>query len=550
MALQPRQDNSRALASAATAVALIVLTVHISVATVVGANGWDDGTITLAFARTFADSGQIAVTHLSETVEGFSSPLWFLLMAVMRRTTGANFEQLIFASQVWAGICSSVGAVLLFILARRHTSWVIAGTFSVTIFVSAGFLNETMNGMEMTALATLATAVCLLLDGHEDSFRWLLLASGAIAPWIRLESTAYILIGALALFFLSRYTKSALAIAVGTISSFFALTLVRLLIFGELIPNTMLAKRWLPYSSLSTSGQILSSTKAALEIAYLALPFVGMLALAFLGMRRSFKPLVRELAAATRGRTLDPLASFGLGYVLAATVFNIVIGKNWGYLGRMELSIVPVLGALTFLSIGRFDERRKWALVSGAILLIVLSAPLVLQLKNLNVALGRDTLGAVTPAYYRQTGIAYESVRTALGRTSLDVMTPDIGGASLCCNDLRIVDSAMLANRELAEKGYAKFDSYLEHTRPDVIETHAVWAQVSDIYNSHFFRENYVPIVVDETWLYVRNDDFEALRSVCSPLAAGATKGLRYRGNSDDEKYVNSLGRTAFCRLH
>jgi len=299
---QPRQGISRALASAAAAVALIVLTVHISVATVVGANGWDDGAITLAFARTFADSGQIAVTHLSETVEGFSSPLWFLLNAVMRRTTGANFGQLIFASQVWAGICSSVGAVLLFILARRHTSWVIAGTFSVIIFVSAGFLNETMNGMEMTALATLATAVCLLLDGHEDSFRWLLLMCGAIAPWIRLESTAYILIGALALFSLSRYTKSAFAIAVGTISSFFALTLVRLLIFGELIPNTMLAKRWFPYSSLSTRGQILSSTHSASGIAYLALPFVGMLALAFLGMRRSLKPLASIFRRVVSGR--------------------------------------------------------------------------------------------------------------------------------------------------------------------------------------------------------------------------------------------------------
>jgi len=262
--------------------------------------------------------------------------------------------------------------------------------------------------------------------------------------------------------------------------------------------------------------------------------------------------LGRKLVATTLGRTLGPLASFGVGYVIAATVFNIVIGNNWGYLGRMELSIVPVLAALTFLAIGRFDERRQWALVSGAILLIVLSAPHALQLKNLNIALGRDTSGTVTvtPAYYRQTGIAYESVRTALGRTSLDVMTPDIGGASLCCNDLRIVDSAMLANRELAEKGYAKFDSYLERTRPDVIETHDMWAQVSDIYNSHFFQENYTPIVVDETWLYVRNDDFEALRNACSPVAAGTTKGLRNRGNSHDEKYVNSLGRTAFCRLH
>ena len=47
----------------------------------IGDNGWDDGAITLAFARTFARHGRVALTPRSEVVEGFSSVSWFLLNA-------------------------------------------------------------------------------------------------------------------------------------------------------------------------------------------------------------------------------------------------------------------------------------------------------------------------------------------------------------------------------------------------------------------------------------------------------------------------------------
>lgn len=62
-------------------VSSIVLVPHIGIALFTGTYGWDDGAITLAFARTFADPGHIALTPGSEVVEGFSSPLWFLLAA-------------------------------------------------------------------------------------------------------------------------------------------------------------------------------------------------------------------------------------------------------------------------------------------------------------------------------------------------------------------------------------------------------------------------------------------------------------------------------------
>ena len=43
---------------------------------------WDDSAITLGFARTFALTGRIEPTPGSGIVEGYSTTLWMLLMAL------------------------------------------------------------------------------------------------------------------------------------------------------------------------------------------------------------------------------------------------------------------------------------------------------------------------------------------------------------------------------------------------------------------------------------------------------------------------------------
>ena len=63
-------------------VVLVQFAALTAVCLLIGDNGWDDGAITLAFSRTFAQDGLIALTRHSEVVEGFSSVSWFLLNAV------------------------------------------------------------------------------------------------------------------------------------------------------------------------------------------------------------------------------------------------------------------------------------------------------------------------------------------------------------------------------------------------------------------------------------------------------------------------------------
>ena len=58
----------------------------------VGANAWDDGAITLAYSRTWADFGRYSVTPVSEVAEGYSSTAWMLLNGVVRMLVDLDFS--------------------------------------------------------------------------------------------------------------------------------------------------------------------------------------------------------------------------------------------------------------------------------------------------------------------------------------------------------------------------------------------------------------------------------------------------------------------------
>ena len=122
-------------------------------AVLIGDNGWDDGAITLAFARTFARHGLVALTPHSETVEGFSSVSWFLLNA-LPALARPSFERAIPLSQVLSvlSICASTALLgRTCALLRLDRLWT---TLTVVTFAAWGCsFYEAGNGMEMGLLA-------------------------------------------------------------------------------------------------------------------------------------------------------------------------------------------------------------------------------------------------------------------------------------------------------------------------------------------------------------------------------------------------------------
>lgn len=526
-----------------------VLFLHSALALFIGANGWDDGSITLAFARTFAESGRIALTPLSETVEGFSSPFWFLLMAGTYRVLPLDFDGMILAGQLWSGLFAAIGAVLLHTMLRQYgrlQAWMV----SLVLFAYGPFLNETINGMEMTSLSAVALAIVWLLRSrHRHTWIGLMLLA-ATAPWIRAEAVGYVIAGAAVLALLSKEYRRAVALIAGAVLSLAVLTAARLVLFGSLLPNTMTAKQSSPYSANSTFKHILQVCVAAVEVLYVLLPAAVIAITALTAMHSGRRSVGTEAFRRMRARGIHPVASFSLGYIAAVATFNLGIGRNWGYIGRMEQSAI----ALGVVAVVLAKPRVLRSLKSTPRLVAVIAALLLLtacgiEKQFIAARLHPGTEAAVTPAAYRMTGEAMDEVRVKLGQPELTVLTPDVGGSSLCCTKLRILDLALLANAALARDGFAAMPSYLAAGKPDLVETHGMWSEASKLYDIAYFRNNYTPVAVQGMWLYLRNDLRLKVDSRCTPVSPERARLLRYRGAEVDEQYVRSLNLDSVCRL-
>ena len=498
---------------------IAVFALHALFALAVGTHGWDDGAITMGYANTFADTGRIALTPPSEVVEGFSSPLWFLLLAGTYRLIPLDFGGMILAAQLWTAFFAAVGAAVLYALLRpvlTRSAWL------VSLLVFASFLSETANGMEMTALSALALATVRALQ-RPATGAIVLLVLGGLAPWVRLEAGGYVIVGALVLFAMTRDVRRAGLIAAGAFMSMIVLSGLRLAIFGSLLPNTMLAKRWPPY----LESDIAQRWYIVVELAFVLAPAAILVTIGVMGNWHWRRP------------TTPPASAYILGYLIAVAGFNLVVGKNWGYLGRMEQSVVAVTVVLVVYAAPRTMQaiESRWRLATAVILLLALTL-FGLKVQGMGWPLGRTD--GTTPAATRNVQLAAEDIRARLDLPTASVLIADVGGAGLCCKKLRILDLALLTNRELARNGYSALPGLIDRERPDIIGTHGEWSTITGVYALDSFRKNYTPVRFKKLWMwfYVRNDHIAALD--CHPTDAAPADPI-------DRAYVRSVGKV--CAL-
>jgi hypothetical protein len=404
--------------------------------------------------------------------------------------------------------------------------------------------------MEMSSLAAVALCICVVIDRRGDRFSWLLGTLAFLAPLIRIEAAGYVVAGSLGLLLFLRWRSAPLTLVVGAIASLVVTTMIRLVIFHAWLPNTITAKQWPPYSAADTSERIRLSVRALEESGVVLAPLVLFLLVGAVMSWKSLGPNLRAVMGDFAPRKISPLAVFASSYLLSVVAFNTAIGQNWGYEGRMELSFVP-LALVIVVSVTPWMDRRS--VIAGslaAVLAIIALAPRVLQRQNFEAGLtGRHAGIVVSPEEYRRTGLDADRVRALLGLNVLGFMTPDVGGSSLCCRTLRVIDAGLLANVELASAGYADLPAYLRRTKPDLIELHGLWSEVTNIYQLDYFRKSYRPIIIQGSWYYLRNDHFEKMAEVCFPTRLEGTEHLRYRGLAADEEYVASLHLKTVCRV-
>lgn len=465
-------------------------------AVAVGGYGWDDGAITLSFARTFAQTGRIAVTPESEAVEGFSSPAWFALNSLLALGRPGFFGAL-FGAQFMTLVTVVASTLMLGRLGRAAGLSPVSrlGVMAIFAFMGQGYA-ETVNGMEMGLLA-----LCSLIVVHFLYFeqRPVLLGVALVAfVATRFEALFYLFFMLQPLLWRRRVREFGLWAGLAGVA-FLGIAATRWLWFKDILPNTVRAKMHAPYTAGPLPpGLRLSAGLEVLEFFSLAL-LVMVACLVCLWARR---------IAWERPRGLGPLAA----PILGGVSFALVTGPNWGYPGRMQFFTIPFVLLLLGKAIdGLTAARVRWrpALLAIVGLLTIWSARVSLPVHSLRLA-GSGGFG-VTPISFRETGQAVEAIRQAARLPVIVFLTPDVGGTALCCPRIRVVDLAMLTNRRLAVHGYEVLPEVIEGERPEVVEVHAPWGGVSGLYGLSSFREAYVPALVSGIRLYLRGDLAAAL---------------------------------------
>jgi len=127
------------------------------------------------------------------------------------------------------------------------------------------------------------------------------------------------------------------------------------------------------------------------------------------------------------------------------------------------------------------------------------------------------------PLSFARIGQRADRIRERLGLARLTLMAPDVGGLGLCCNEtLRVIDNALLTDPVLARQGWEAFPSRIRDERPELILTHRMWAEASDIYQTGILRQEYVPLDYENTLFWLRADLADQVRGWSSEMVAPA----------------------------
>ena len=451
-------------------------------------SAWDDMAITASFARTFADHGRISLTASSEVVEGFSTPLWFLILAFCRKAFALDAHALYRTAQALSS--SLLIATLLLLgatVARlvedaRSAVWALAGLCLLVLWPP--FVRESVNGMENPLIAFLLAGAVWWSGAQPVA----LAAAGILIVWLRVEGGIFVL----PLAYAGRSRRAFLTVGAAAVGAFLAQEAWRFWVFGGLVPNTVLAKLHEPYSVAGTARAMLAA-----RVRYLpsAAP-LAFLPLALVYLRRWTPEQLRE---ETRpGGALDPAIVAAIG---AAGGLTLLVGREWGYPGRMifPLSVVGVSGLV--MAAARSGSRivRAASLLACGLLVAPGASRLDRSAPNGDV---------ITVENYRvSNALPLTRLAVAAGRQGLVVATPDVGGTSLFGPTHTIVDTGLLCNRRLATFGYdALADEVFGERMADVVDTHTVFTRVSGIQQGRpleALMANYLPASVGGKLFYL-----------------------------------------------
>jgi hypothetical protein len=442
--------------------------------------GWDDGAITAAFARTLAQSGRLALTPVSVSVEGMSSLAWLLLLTLPAFVT-TNVWAIVAWMKICAGLAFLISLPLMLKLSRRLLGDpALAATATLLLALSVTPFKETLNGMEMNLLLLLSLALALVLTNPTKSgFSYAsAIALSTLMLLTRFEAPFVLLSLYTSVWFADaqwggRKARPQVVIAaVCDVLVFAVLELWRFRSFHLLMPNTVYAKRWTPYRPPFRLFNLLIDRGASL----LEIPIVLGGAIAVVVVVVLLAP--RSLTAPRRLRNVRPYPALLLPMSAASLLFSLALGQNWGHPGRMILGFLPFLSMLMIYVVD-IVVRGSGLDRSRVLALVVLTQAVSWTYPVLHMVRKPDV---VPVARYEGEGLLADHIRKTLGQDHLTALIPDVGGAALCCERLDIHDAALLTNPTLAQTGFSGLPEYFHQVRPEVVIISSPWSRFSNLY--------------------------------------------------------------------
>lgn len=471
--------------------------------------GWliDDAGISFAYARSLAEGFGLVAQPGSEPVEGFSNPLWVLMLAPLFKL--GLFEPYLTSKILNALLTAAVFAfVYRTVLSFAEGTRMLSAVCLSCLAVNASFVIWTCSGLENALYAALILLCLLIIFTALNRSEWSparALSVGVVAVAIALtrpDGIVYAVLMPLSLICLAPSWGGRIRQRLVNPLGIYLLTLVagyggymvlRHVYFGSLLPNTYYAKGGPALSDLPQAITLQEPFRTrfidlfssiAGSAMWIIIPVIAVVLLTVYCVKNGHEKKMTLLFSAT-------LLS-GLVYIL--------MPNDWMGEFRFATPFFPLfyvtLAIVAKSAIdGSFSSPRRRIVVGASVALVALSTSFYVHFPRLT-------------KFYKSPVVAFETVAERFGHTfnryaselniiDGSILLPDIGG-TLYYSNLRVHDLTGLCDatiaRTLKNNKPAFHDYVFDRLKPTFIHIHGNWTYAARFDIDDRFRRDYVAI--------------------------------------------------------
>lgn len=467
----------------------------------------DDAGISIAYANNLVSGHGLVAQPGVEPVEGFSNPLWTMLLALSMATgTFSTYWTIKLLSCALAA--GTFAAMLTFcrlsVSVRSTAEAVFLGASIATAFCPA-FVIWTSSGLENGLLAALTcTLMALCAAWRPERPMTFHLVAGLVAGSIamtRPDGLIYSVIfpALLALYLRRKAIKPVLIYVAGFLLVVAPYEMFRIIYFGDFVPNTFHAK---PGTSLLRPLKLvmhgLLTQKVSEPFRAGAATLGNVAALVFL-----LAPLFFLILSRWNLRAL--LISYA--FSVAAMYAYISLPMDWMPMFRFASVLFPIGSIFFLLLLTSALEGWKSKRIARQVLFLSLLVP-AMSLRAYSEQASAFIAAPTTPLEMvsESVGLNVNWYRSQFGIEDASVLSMDLGGA-LIYSELKVVDLAGLCDRNIAPLIHRKREPLLDYlltvVRPTFVHANEEWLRISHLRHEERFHADYLRLSAKD---WVRRD--------------------------------------------